>query len=130
MGLSPRFAIAIAAAASFIAAAGPVQAQDAAQGKAVFNTCRACHAVGPGARNKAGPQLNGIVGRKAAAAAGFNYSDAMKERAAAGLVWTEANLAAYLESPDAFIPGGVMAFGGVKEPGKLNDLIAYLKTQR
>ena len=52
--------------------------------------CRACHAIGAGARNKAGPQLNGIVGRKAAAVPGFNYSDAMNEAAGSGLVWTEA----------------------------------------
>jgi cytochrome c len=123
---SVRLAITLAIG---LAGATSATAQDAANGKLVFNACRACHAIGPGARNKAGPQLNGIVGRKAASVAGFNYSDAMNERAAAGLVWTEANLSAYLESPDAFLPQGVMAFRGVKDPGKLKDLIAFLKTQ-
>jgi cytochrome c len=117
--------------AIFIAVgAAPAGAQDAVKGEAVFRRCRACHAVGPGARNKTGPQLNGIVGRKAATAPGFNYSEAMKERAAGGLVWTEANLNAYLQAPDAFLPKGVMAFAGIKDAGQLNDLIAFLKTQK
>ncbi len=115
--------------ATFIGAA-PVHAQDAAKGQAIFNRCRACHAIGPGAQNKAGPQLNGVVGRKAAAVAGFDYSDAMKAQGAAGLVWTEAKLAAYLQSPDAFLPGGVMAFAGVKDAGQLKDLLAFLKSQK
>jgi len=119
-------------AVSVIAVAGavPASAQDAGKGQLVFNKCRACHAVGAAARNKAGPQLNGVVGRKAASVPGFNYSDAMRARAGAGLVWTEANLAAYLEAPDSFLPGGVMAFAGVKDAGQLRDLIAFLKAQK
>ncbi len=113
-----------------VAGAAPASAQDAAQGQQVFNRCRACHAVGPAAKNKAGPQLNGIVGRKAGAVAGFNYSAAMREAAGKGLVWTEPKLTAYLESPDTFMPGGVMAYAGVKDAGDLKDLIAFLKTQK
>ena len=106
-------------------------AQDAAKGEAVFKRCRACHAVGPAARNKTGPQLNGIVGRKAAAVAGLRLLRRHEGSAAAGgLVWTEANLTAYLHAPDAFLPGGVMAFAGVKDPRQLKDLIAFLKTQK
>ncbi len=112
-----------------IAGAMPASAQDAAKGEQVFNRCRACHAIGPAARNKAGPQLNGIVGKKAASAPGFNYSDAMTKAAGSGLVWTEANLTSYLEAPDVFLPGGVMAYSGIKNPGELKDLIAFLKTQ-
>ena len=112
------------------AIAAPAAAQDVAKGEAAFKRCRACHAVGPGAANKTGPELNGIVGRKAAAVPGFNYSDAMKARAATGLVWTEANLAAYLQAPDEFLPKGVMASAGVKDAGQLKDLIAFLKTQK
>lgn len=111
------------------ACAAPAWAQDASKGALVFNQCRACHAVGPAARNKAGPELNGIFGRKAASVSGFNYSKAMKEAAAKGLVWNEQNLSAYLESPDTFIPNGVMAFGGVRNESDLKNLIAFLKTQ-
>ena len=113
-----------------IAGAEPATAQDAVKGEAVFKRCRACHAVGPNAANKAGPQLNGVVGRKAASIAGFDYSDAMKERAAAGLAWTDANLEAFLQAPDVFLPKGVMASSGIKDPAQLKDLIAYLKTQK
>jgi len=120
------FATLVAAAASLT----PATADDAANGAKVFNRCRACHTIGPGARNKVGPELNGIVGRKAGSVSGFNYSDALKQKAAGGLVWTAANLQAYLDSPDAFIPNGVMAFAGVKNDGELKDLIAFLKTQK
>ncbi|MGI9404055.1 MAG: c-type cytochrome [Hyphomicrobium sp.] len=120
-----RLAISIAV----IVGATPTWAQDPNQGALVFNQCRACHAIGPGARNKAGPALNGIVGRKAASVPGFNYSKAMKEAAAKGLIWNEQSLSAYLEAPDTFLPNGVMAFGGVKNEGDLKNLIAYLKTQ-
>jgi len=114
-----------------VVGAAPAGAQDAAKGELVFRPCRACHTIGPGAKNKPnGPQLNGVVGRKAASVPGFNYSDAMKERAAKGLVWTDANLAAYLDSPDTFLPEGVMAFAGVKNEADLKDLIAFLKTKK
>jgi cytochrome c len=122
--------VSLAIGIAVMAGAEPAAAQDAVKGEAVFKRCRACHAVGPNAANKSGPQLNGIVGRKAASIAGFDYSDAMKERAATGLVWTDANLAAYLQAPDVFLPKGVMASSGIKDPAQLNDLIAYLKTQK
>lgn len=124
--------LAVLAAASGVvtAFAAPANAQDAAKGAVVFRACRACHTVGPAARNKAGPMLNGVVGRRAASVPGFGYSKAMEDAAAKGLVWNEANLRAYLESPDTFLPRGVMAFAGVKDSAKLNDLIAYLKSQK
>ncbi len=120
----------LALAIAIVAGAAPASAQDATKGEVVFNQCRACHAIGPGARNKAGPQLNGIVGRKAASVPGFHYSDAMNKAAAGGLVWTESKLSAYLQSPDVFLPGGVMAYAGVKDEGQLKDLIAFLKTHK
>lgn len=130
MGPSSGRWVGLAILAAVAAGPAPSAAQDAAKGELVFKRCRACHAVGPSARNKAGPQLNGVVGRKAAAVAGFNYSEAMQQKAAGGLVWTEPNLVAYLQAPDTFVPGGVMASGGVKDAGQLKDLIAFLKTQK
>jgi cytochrome c len=120
----------LAVSIAIAAGAAPASAQDAAKGQLVFNRCRACHAIGPGARNKAGPQLNGIVGKKAASVPGFNYSEAMKTAAGNGLVWTEASLSSYLEAPDVFLPGGVMAYSGVKDSADRKDLIAFLKTQK
>ncbi len=120
----------LAIAAMLLAGAAPAAAQDAAKGEGVFKRCRACHAIGPGAKNKAGPVLTGIVGKKAASVPGFNYSDAMKEEAGRGLVWTEPQLAKFLESPDAFLPNNVMAFPGIKNPADRNDLIAFLKLHK
>jgi cytochrome c len=117
-----RLAISMAA----VAVAAPAWSQDPARGQEIFKQCRACHAVGPAARNKAGPQLNGIVGRKAGAVPGYTYSEAMTQAAAGGLVWTEPKLAAYLESPDAFLPQGVMEFAGVKNLAQLPDPLALL----
>jgi cytochrome c len=130
-----RLAIAVALLSGMGLASAPVWssrawAQDASKGEAVFKRCRACHAIGPAAANKTGPALTGIVGRKAASVPGFNYSEAMKQAAASGLVWTEPKLAQYLESPDTFLPQGVMAFSGVKTPGELQDLIAFLKLHK
>jgi cytochrome c len=120
----------VSLAISIAVVAAPAGAQDAKKGEVVFRPCRACHALDAGAKKKPAPPLKGVVGRKAAAVAGYTYSDAMQEAARKGLTWTEANLAAYLESPDTFLPQGVMAFSGVKNEGELKDLIAFLKTQK
>lgn len=118
------------AMAAVLLASAPSAAQDASKGEAVFKKCRACHAIGPAAQNKAGPALTGIVGRKAGSAPGFNYSDAMKEAGGGGLVWTDEKLAQFLAAPDAFLPNNVMAFPGVKNAGELADLIAFLKLHK
>ncbi len=125
-----RLAIAVALLSGMGLSPSLVLAQDASKGEGVFKRCRACHTIGPAATNKTGPALTGIVGRKAASAPGFNYSEAMKQAAASGLVWTEPKLAQYLESPDTFLPNNVMAFSGVKSPGELQDLIAFLKLHK
>jgi cytochrome c len=108
----------------------PASAQDASKGEAVFKRCRACHAIGPAAKNKAGPALTGIVGRKAGTVPGFNYSDAMKAAGAAGIVWTEQALEDFLASPDTFVPNNVMAAPGIKNPGDVKDLVAFLKLHK
>ena len=99
---------------------------DAAAGQKVFNQCKACHENEKGV-SKVGPTLKGIVGRAAASVEGYTYSDPMKAKGTGGLIWTEENLAAYLPNPKAFVPGTKMAFGGVKKPEDLANLIAYLK---
>ena len=95
----------------------------------VFKRCTACHDVSAsGARNRMGPELNGIVGRPAAAAEGFSYSKAMTDAAAGGLVWTPETLTPFLEDPRQNMPGNKMAFAGLKNPDDLADLVAYLQT--
>lgn len=101
-------------------------AQDAALGAKVFKKCMACHAIDE--KNKIGPSLKGIIGRKAATVEGFKYSDAMLAKGAEGVVWDEATLAAYLPDPKAWVPGTKMAFPGLKKPEEVTDLIAFLKT--
>ncbi|MCL5778384.1 cytochrome c family protein [Limibaculum sp. FT325] len=101
---------------------------DAEKGQKVYNKCKACHAVGEGAKNKVGPALNGIVGKEIASAEGFSYSDAFMAKKAEGFTWTEENLEAYLEKPKDFIPGNKMSFAGLKKEDEREDVIAYLKT--
>jgi cytochrome c2 len=97
-------------------------------GEEVFKKCRACHDVGPGAKNKVGPLLNDIFGRKAGTIDGFEYSPANKESGAKGLVWTEEVLFKYLENPLSYMQGTKMAFAGLKDAQDRKDVIAYLKT--
>lgn len=116
----------LAAAGVLMAVSTGAMAQDAEAGKKVFNRCKACHDIETG-KNKVGPHLDGIVGRKAAALTDFAYSDPMKAKGAEGLVWDEANIAAYMTDPKGFIPGNKMAFAGLKKPEDIANLIAYLK---
>lgn len=109
-------------------AQSPALAQNAENGAQVFRKCRACHEIGAAAKNKVGPALTGIVGRKAGTVAGFNYSEAMSGAGAQGLVWTEDNLSAYLENPTGFMPKNKMSFAGIKAAADRADLIAYLKS--
>ncbi len=98
---------------------------DVAKGEKVFKKCAACHAVGPDAKNKVGPLMNGIVGRAVATVEGFKYSPAMTEFGA-GKVWDEATLSGYLADPKGFIPKNKMAFVGLKKEDELKDVIAYI----
>ena len=111
-----------------VAASAPAQEGSVEEGAEVFKKCRACHDVGPAAKNKVGPLLNGIVGRPAGTVDGFNYSDANKQAGAKGLAWTDEVMFKYLEAPLSFMPGTKMAFAGLKDAQDRKDVIAYLKT--
>ena len=101
---------------------------DAAKGEKVFRKCKACHAVGDGAENKVGPILNGVVGRAVAAGEGFEYSEALVTMGADGVVWDEANLAAFLEKPREYAAGTKMSFAGLRKEKDRDNVIAYLAT--
>ncbi len=101
-----------------------LNAGDAVAGKKVFRLCRACH-VAEEAKNKVGPYLKGVVGRKAASIDGFNYSKAFK---AVDIRWNEENLAQFLAKPRAFIKGNRMSFPGLKKEEDVQNVIAYLKS--
>lgn len=98
-----------------------------ARGEKVFAKCKACHAVGEGAKNKIGPHLNGVLGRRAGSVEGFRYSKAMAARGEEGLAWTPETLDAFLAAPKKFIPGTRMSFAGLAEPGDRAALITYLR---
>jgi cytochrome c len=110
-------------AAAAITAAPSAFAQDVAAGKTSFNKCLPCHAIGEGAKNKVGPELNGLDGRKSGTAPDYSYSDANKN---SGLTWNEAEFKDYIKNPKAKIPGNKMAFAGISKESELNDLWAYV----
>ena len=105
-----------------LAIASPATAADPDHGKALYQTCAACHTERPDAL---GPSLKGVVGRKSAALEDFRYSNPMKR---ANLVWDEANLRAYIQDPQAKVKGNRMPYGGLTDTKDVDDIIAYLKT--
>jgi cytochrome c len=115
-------ALVVIAASSLASAA---LAQDAAAGKASFNKCLPCHSIGEGAKNKVGPELNGLDGRKSGTAPDYNYSDANKN---SGITWNEAEFKVYIKDPKAKIPGTKMTFAGIKNENEINNLWAYVSS--
>jgi cytochrome c len=110
--------------AAIILLAPSAKAQDAAAGEKVFAQCRACHQVGPTARNLVGPKLNGLFGRKSGTVEGYNYTEANKS---SGITWDEATFADYIKNPRAKIPGTKMVYVGLKDEQRIKDLTAFLK---
>jgi len=114
-----------AADASVAAAGAPSPARIEA-GRKLFARCAGCHQVGPNAVNIFGPQLNGVLGRKAGGVAGYAYSPALK---ASTLVWDERNLAAFIRDSEAVVPGNKMRFMNFMSEQQASDIVAYLATQ-
>lgn len=112
------------AATVSIAGAGVACAQDLTAGATSYKKCVTCHDVGPTAKNKVGPLLNGLDGRKSGTIAGYNYSEANKS---SGITWSEATFLEYIRDPKAKIPGTKMIFPGIKNEGEAKSLWAYIK---
>ena len=106
-----------------LSAASGALAQDAAAGKTSFNKCLACHAIGEGAKNKVGPVLNGLEGRKSGSIEGYSYSDANKN---SGIAWNKDTFLEYIKDPKAKIPGTKMSFAGIKNENEANNLWANI----
>jgi cytochrome c len=105
-------------------ATDPGMAADVEAGKVAFKKCALCHTTEPG-KNKIGPSLFGVVGRKSGSLDGFNYSEAMKNY---DHTWDPETLDAYLTDPRAVVPGTKMIFPGIKDKTEREDVIAYLET--
>ena len=104
-------------------ASGPA-AGDPAAGATAFRMCASCHQVGPSARSVFGPQLNGVIGRRAGALADYAYSPAMRK---SGIVWNEQALTRFLRDPDDAVPGTKMRLWGIGDERKIANLLAYLR---
>jgi cytochrome c len=100
---------------------------DAAAGETIFvGQCKSCHTIDAGGANGTGPNIHGVAGRAKASLAGFAYSDALKKL---GGSWTVADLDHWLLKPSAMAAGTKMTFGGLKDPVKRGNLIAYINAQ-
>ncbi|AKI00058.1 cytochrome c2 [Hoeflea sp. IMCC20628] len=119
-------ALAVVAMAAFAAPAFADGDIDA--GEKVFKKCKACHAVGEGAKHRVGPELNELFGREAGSAEGYKYSKAMIEAGDGGLVWDATTLTEYLIKPKDMIKGTKMAFAGLKKDDDIANVLAYLKS--
>ena len=93
----------------------------------LFQRCYACHSVDPAETGLPGPSLAGVVGRRAAERADFDYSPALREAGRRGLVWDETALDAFLADPAGAVPGTSMGFPGLKNEADRRDVVAYLK---
>ncbi|NQW01355.1 MAG: cytochrome c family protein [Rhodospirillales bacterium] len=109
----------------FAIAIYPATGAQAADGAKVFKKCKACHAFG---KNGLGPDLTGIVGRKAGSIK-YKFSKALAAKADEGLVWTEENLDEFLAKPRDFIKKTKMTFAGLKKEDDRKAVIEYLKTK-
>lgn len=111
------------------------QEGNAEKGEKVFKKCKSCHNVGEGAKHKVGPALTGVIGRTAGTAEGYKFGPTIVAAGAAGLVWSEEEIFAYLADPKKFLREKLddnkgkskMAFKLKKDQDRL-DVIAYLKT--
>ena len=106
------------------ASTGAASAQDVSAGETSFKKCLPCHDIGEDAKNKVGPELNGLDGRKSGSAADYNYSEANKN---SGITWGEATFKEYIKDPRGKIPGTKMIFPGIKNEQEADNLWAYLK---
>jgi cytochrome c len=95
---------------------------DAAAGERAFEKCTACHSLLAG-QHIMGPSLNALIGRRAGTVDGFNFSIALRE---SGVLWSGTTLDAFLKSPQSFIPGNVMPFGGIQNATERAALVCFL----
>ena len=117
----------IIAAVALSVIGGMAFAGDAEKGAKLYKKgCKSCHAIGEGAKNKVGPELNDLQGRVAGSIEGYRYSKSMKAAGADGLVWNDETLNKFLEKPKGLVAKTKMSYRGMKKEADRADLIAYL----
>ena len=102
---------------------------NAEKGEAAHKVCLACHGFEKGAANKQGPGLWNIVGNQKGVHEGYKYSEALTKVSAEGQKWGYEQLDGFLANPKAYMPGTAMGYGGMADPAKRADLIAWLREQ-
>lgn len=125
---STRAALAaLLAVAAPVAAGSDLDARLAAanlkRGQLLYMVCKACHDVEAGLPHKVGPNLHGMFGRRAGAAPGFKFTDALVN---SGISWTPETMDAWLRQPAALVPGNGMAFAGIANDADRASLVAWL----
>lgn len=98
------------------------------KGEASSKKCLSCHQFSKDGKNGQGPALWSIVTRAKGAAAGFNYSAAMKDRAGKGEKWDFEALDAFIGNPKGALSGTSMAYAGISKADERADLILYLRS--
>ena len=120
--------VCLAVAVVLVSLGLPARAQDIENGADSFDAnCADCHSVSKQMKNKKGPSLFGIVGRRAGTVPGQQYSPANQS---SNVTWTPDVLARYLANPQAVVLGTTMKFKGLKDPREIADLIAFLEQQK
>lgn len=120
-------------AAVAVALCSQAYAANVTDGAAIFSaTCGVCHMARSDASpadlaTRIGPNLWGVVNRKAGTYKGYTYSYAMRS---SGITWTDDQLRRYIAAPQATVPNVRMSFAGLKNPQEVEDVIAYLNTLR
>ena len=120
-----KLTLSVLAAFMSMAGVSGALAQDLAAGETSFKKCLACHSIGEGAKNKVGPELNGLDGRHSGTAPDYNYSDANKN---SGITWNKDQFLEYIKDPKGKIPGTKMTFAGIKNETEAQNLWAYLSS--
>ena len=120
-------AAALAALSAPVAAASDLDARIAGanlkRGQLLFLVCKGCHDLEAGVPHKVGPNLHGVVGRRAGTSEGFRYSEALAQ---SGIVWTPETLDGFLRQPGAMVRGNGMAFAGIASDADRASLIAWM----
>jgi cytochrome c len=124
--ISTRIALAVvllAGAASASELDDRIAGANLKRGQLFYMQCKTCHDLEAGLPHKVGPNLNGILGRKAGAAAGFKYSDVLLK---SGVVWSRETLDAWIRQPAALVPGNAMAYPGIANDADRAAVIAWM----